>query len=353
MCRYNYLSHLNSLPNSVLCIHVKLLRDRKVWGIYHVGKKKISFRSILILSQRYFYSWEGLNCVGDGWYCKAALFGLNSMQIHWTVWEQAIPKLWVSLCVLVNKSLKRFKAYALDLSAEPGSCFNIPLRFHTRRFVQWVFWLMFYQKGWLCWDQAQSDWLTGKLVSSGVTSLPCMWFVGVCSRDAVWRWMLLGGKYCTNREGEQLSLRTFPTCGMLYIRCSLLSLFNRCRPRQRSDWLEYGLIRQDTSSPLSLVSRETSRKKRVPMTVGTEVETEAGSGLSLQGTLEIELWAGKILFPLTTEDHCFILRKSWCRLRAKSSNVNITNIWIFFSKPYSVFSVGSCESHWTVPIGTI
>lgn len=39
MCHYNYLSHLNALPNSVHCIHVKLLRDRKVQGIYHVGKK--------------------------------------------------------------------------------------------------------------------------------------------------------------------------------------------------------------------------------------------------------------------------------------------------------------------------
>lgn len=50
------------------------------------------------------------------------------------------------------------------------------------------------------------------------------------------------------------------------------------------------------------------------MTVGTEVEMEGGTrqawGLSLQGTLEIELRAGKILFPETTEDHCFILRKS-------------------------------------------
>lgn len=47
MCHYNYLSHLNALSNSVPCVHVKLLRDRKVQGIYHVGKK-ISFRSILI-----------------------------------------------------------------------------------------------------------------------------------------------------------------------------------------------------------------------------------------------------------------------------------------------------------------
>lgn len=144
---------------------------------------------------------------------------------------------------------------------------------------------------------------------------------------------------------------------MLYMRCSLLSLFSHYRPRLRSDWLEYKLIRQVTSSPLSLVSRETYRKKRVPMAVGTDVEMEGGTrqvgGLSLQGTLEIELWAGKILFPMTTENHRFILRKSWCTLCAKSSNVNITNVWIFFSKPYLVFSVGSRVSHWTVPIGTI
>lgn len=80
---------------------------------------------------------------------------------------------------------------------------------------------------------------------------------------------------------------------MLYMRCSLLSLFSHYRPRRRSDWLEYKLIRQVTSSPLSLVSRETYRKKRVPMAVGTDIEMVEGTrqvgGLSLQGTLEIEL----------------------------------------------------------------
>lgn len=89
MCHYNYLSHLNALPNSVPCVHVKLLRDRKVQGIYHVGKK-ISFRNILIWSQSCFSSWEGLSWGYDGWHCKADLFGLHPVQICWTVWEQAI-----------------------------------------------------------------------------------------------------------------------------------------------------------------------------------------------------------------------------------------------------------------------
>lgn len=40
-CHYNYLSHLNALPISVPCVHVKLLRDRKVQGIYHVGEKNL------------------------------------------------------------------------------------------------------------------------------------------------------------------------------------------------------------------------------------------------------------------------------------------------------------------------
>lgn len=44
MCHYNYLSHLNALPNSVHCIHVKLLRDRKVRGIYHGGKKNLIWK---------------------------------------------------------------------------------------------------------------------------------------------------------------------------------------------------------------------------------------------------------------------------------------------------------------------
>lgn len=96
MCHYNYLSHLNALSNSVPCVHVKLLRDRKVQGIYHVGKK-ISFRSILIWSQSCLSSWKGLSWGHDGWHCRAALFGLHCMQICWTVWEQGILELCISL----------------------------------------------------------------------------------------------------------------------------------------------------------------------------------------------------------------------------------------------------------------
>lgn len=78
----------------------------------------------------------------------------------------------------------------------------------------------------------------------------------------------------------------------LYIRCSLLPLLNRYRPRERSDWLEEEMMRQVTNSPLGSVSRETYRKKGVPMTAGAGVEMEGGTrqarGLSLWGTLEIE-----------------------------------------------------------------
>ena len=105
--------------------------------------------------------------------------------------------------------------------------------------------------------------------------------------------MLLGGKYCTNRGRVAIVEILTNLVDMLYVRCSLLSPFNRYRPRQRSDWLEYEVIRQVTSSPLSLVSPETYRKKRVPMTVGTGVEVGGGTRqawrLSLQGTLETEL----------------------------------------------------------------
>lgn len=73
-------------------------------------------------------------------------------------------------------------------------------------------------------------------------------------------------------------------------------------------------MRRVTSSPLSLVSRETCRKKGVPMTAGPEVEMEGGTrraqGLSLRGTLEIEPRAQTIVFPVTTENHCLVLWKS-------------------------------------------
>lgn len=50
------------------------------------------------------------------------------------------------------------------------------------------------------------------------------------------------------------------------------------------------------------------------MTAGPEVEMEGGMrrawGLSLRGTLEIEPRARTIVFPVTTENHCLVLRKS-------------------------------------------
>lgn len=91
-----------------------------MWG------KKSHFGSILIWSQSCFSSWEGLSWGGDGWRCEAALFGLNAMQMCWTVWKQAHPKA-LHFSVYVNKGLSFtvIITYTWIFSSEPFFVFSV------------------------------------------------------------------------------------------------------------------------------------------------------------------------------------------------------------------------------------
>lgn len=125
MCHCNYLSHLNALPNSVPCIHVKLLRDRKVQGIYHVGKK-ISFWKHFDLKPELFLKlrraelgrwWLALQSCPFWTKCHANV--LDSM-------ETSYPKA-LHFSVYVNKGLSFtvIITYTWIFSSEPFFMFSV------------------------------------------------------------------------------------------------------------------------------------------------------------------------------------------------------------------------------------
>jgi len=123
---------------------------------------------------------------------------------------------------------------------------------------------MFYWKAWLCSNAAQPYWLTGKLVSSSVTLLLYIYFVGI----SACAWLLFGVECCwmastaLTKKGKIAVVELVTDLvEILYTRCSPLSLFKYYCPRQRSDWLEYESIRQVKSCLLSLVSRVLTERR--------------------------------------------------------------------------------------------